>query len=83
MLITIDDASVFRDSNSSVNVITSAHNDSDSCILASDNGFLNVWSERILKTKDSKSDQFLLQAISVIFFFKVIVVFSQQLKFSH
>jgi len=83
MLITIDDASVFRDSNSSVDVITGAHDDSDSCFLASDNRFLNVWSERILKTKDSKSDQFLLQAISVIFFFKVIVVFSQQLKFSH
>jgi hypothetical protein len=57
MLITIDDASVFRDSNSSVNVITSAHNDGDSCILASDDRFLNVWSERILKTKNSKSGQ--------------------------
>jgi len=83
MLFIIDDTSVFRDSNSSVDVITGAHDDSDSCLLASDNRFLNVWSERILKTKDSKSGQFLLQAISVIFFFKVIVVFFQQLKFSH
>lgn len=69
-----DDSGVLRDGNCSIDVVSSAHDDLDTGLLAHFDGVHNSGSEGVLETKNSNSGQILLENLSIFLLSKVVVV---------
>lgn len=73
-LIFSNDSSILRDSDSGVNVVSSAHDHLDSSVFAKLNGWDNCFSQWVLNTENSDGCQILLENFFLAFFLKSAVV---------
>jgi hypothetical protein len=73
---------ILWNSSSSINIVTSAHDNLNTCCLNLNDWINNGISEWILDTKDTNSNQIFFKAISIIFFLKIIVSLFELLKFT-
>lgn len=78
-----DDTCVLWDRDSCVNIVSSAHNYSDSSSVASLDWFVNSVSEWILKTENTYSSQIFFKAKSVLWVFKLVVLIFQLIELIH
>lgn len=73
---------ILWNSSSSINIVTSAHDNLNTCCLNLNDWINNGISEWILDTKDTNSNQIFFKAISIFFFLKIIVSLFELLKFT-
>lgn len=78
-----DDSGINGNSNSGIDVVTCAHNSSNTSSFGLFNGCYNLLSKWILETKDSVGGQIILEYFSVFFSFKIVIVQFNLIKFPH
>jgi len=78
-----DNSGVLGNSNGGIDVVSSAHDGSDTSSSAFSNRLGDSISEWVLKSENTKSNKVLLEALSIIFFSKVIVVRFQLVVLVH
>jgi len=74
---------VLWDSDSSVNIVSSAHNYGDTGGVASLDWIVDSISKWILKTENTYSSKIFLEAKSVFWVFKLVVLIFQLIEFIH
>lgn len=78
-----DNSGVLGDSNGGIDVVSSAHDGSNTSSSAFLDRIVNSISEWVLKSEDTNGNKVLLEAFSITFFGKIIVLFLQGVELVH